>query len=114
MATINSQRIGEAGLVPTMTNIEASNNFLNTGYQFIYYRNSSGVSKTITITTQVTSIRSPLYGNITKTNAVKVVANGEDCMIGPFSVDAYNDNDGLTTFAITPFSEADEVAILYL
>ena len=114
MATLNSERITEAGLVPTKTSLDASNNFLNTGYQFIFFQNSSGVSKTITVTTQVTDIDSPLYGNITKTNSVKVVANGENCMIGPFTVDAYNDNDGLTTFAITPFSATDEVAILYL
>lgn len=114
MALISSQRIVEAGIVPTMTNIEASNTFVNNGYQFLYYKNTSGVTKTITVTAQVTSIRSPLYGDITKGDAVKVVANGEDCMIGPFSVEAYNDDDGLATFAITPFNEADEVGLLFL
>ena len=114
MATLNSQRIVEAGLIPTLTNLEASNDFINTGYQFIFYRNSSGVSKTVTVTAQVTTIESNIYGDLTKSDAVKVVANGTYVMIGPFSVDTFNDDDGKCTFAITPFSEADEAAILYL
>tara|TARA_R110001583_G_scaffold8915_1_gene42096 strand:- start:15947 stop:16291 length:345 start_codon:yes stop_codon:yes gene_type:complete len=114
MATLNSQRIIEAGKIPALTTLDASNNFLNTGSQFIYYSNRSGGSQTITITAVVTSIKSPLYGDIVKNDAVIVVPNGSIGMIGPFPVEAYNDVDGLTAFAITPSSGTDEAAILFL
>ena len=116
MATIVSQRIIEEGLIPTLSTLSAeSNNFMNDGKSFIYYANSSGSSKTITITSQITTIDNPMYGDLTKTNATKTVANGETVLIGPFPVSAYNDSEGLTTFAITSYVEGeDAVAILYI
>lgn len=114
MATLISQRIIEAGKIPALTALDASNDFLNTGSQFIYFNNRSGVSKTITVTAEVTSIRSPLYGDIVKNDAVIVVPNGAAGMIGPFAIESYNDEDGLTAFAITPHAVSDEAAILYL
>ena len=102
--------------VPTTTTLDEANTFTNTGKQFIYFKNSSGVEKTITVTTQVTSIDSPLYGDTTKANATQVVANGEIAYIGPFPVEAYNDTDQLVSFAITPYDggSPDSAAILYL
>lgn len=115
MATISSQQITEAGLVPTLTTLTESDDFVNTGKEFIFYRNSSGESKTITVTAQVTSVNSPIFGTLTKSNASKVVTNGQTVMIGPFEPSAFNDSDQKCTFAITPFSEGtDSVAILYL
>ena len=115
MVTINSQQITEAGLVPTRTIVTSSDDFVNTGKEFIFYRNSSGESKTITVTAQVTSVNSPIFGTLTKSNASKVVTNGQTVMIGPFEPSAFNDSDQKCTFAITPFSEGtDSVAILYL
>ena len=115
MAAITSQQITEAGLEPTFTVVESSSTFVNTGKEFILYTNSSGESKTIGVTAQVTSVDSPLFGTLTKSNAVKVVANGETALIGPFEPSAFNDSDQNCTFTITPFSEGtDSVAILYL
>ena len=116
MATLTSQQITEGGIVPTTTDLGASNTFSNTGQQFIYYRNTSGVSKTITVTAQVTSIDTELYGEITKSNATQVVANGEIAYKGPFSVSVYNDSDQDVTFAITPYDSEnlDAAAILYV
>ena len=37
MATLNSQQIIEDGVVPTMTTLDASNTFVNTGKEFIFY-----------------------------------------------------------------------------
>ena len=116
MASLISQQITESGIVPTTTSLDASNTFTNTGQQFIYYTNSSGDTKTITVTTEVTSIESPIYGEITKANATQAVGNGETAYIGPFPPEAYNDTDQLVTFAITPYDALalDEAAILYL
>ena len=116
MASLISQQITESGIIPTTTVLTASNTFTNTGRQFIYYKNASGESKTITVTTQVTSIDSPLFGDTTKANATQVVANGEIAYIGPFPVEAYNDTDQLVTFAITAYDAAapDSAAILYI
>tara|TARA_R110002051_G_scaffold98296_2_gene168443 strand:+ start:4250 stop:4603 length:354 start_codon:yes stop_codon:yes gene_type:complete len=117
MATIAAQQITENGTIATLTaTAEAGDVFSNDGTSFIYYRNGSGESKTITITTIVTStIDNPLYGDLTKANATQIVANGETAFIGPFPTAAYNGDDGEVTFTITPFDEGvDSVAILYI
>lgn len=115
MATLNSQQIIEDGVVPTMTTLDASNTFVNTGKEFILYKNTTASSKTMTITAQVTSIDSPIYGDITKSDAVKVVTAGQTILIGPFPPEAFNDTSGNVTFAVTAYVEgADEAAILYL
>ena len=116
MASLTSQQITESGIVPTTTSLGETNTFTNTGKEFIYYTNSSGDSKTITVTTQVTSIDSPIYGDTTKADATQVVADGETAYIGPFAVEAYNDTAQEVTFAITPYDggSPDSAAILYL
>ena len=116
MASLISQQITESGIVPTTTVLGEENTFTNTGLEFIYYTNSSGDTKTITVTAEVTSIDSPLYGEITKSNATQAVADGETAYIGPFPPEAYNDTDQLVTFAITPYDggDPDSAAILYL
>tara|TARA_R100000655_G_scaffold102250_1_gene147963 strand:+ start:1055 stop:1399 length:345 start_codon:yes stop_codon:yes gene_type:complete len=114
MATLTSQRISEAGLVPTLTTLDSSNKFTNTGREFILYTNATAASKTLTVTAQVTSIDSPIYGDITKADSVKVVTAGQTVLIGPFPPDAYSDTNGEVTFAITTFVEGEQAAILYL
>jgi hypothetical protein len=116
MATLVAQQITEAGVIPTITDLAvASNDFLNSGNEFIYYANSSGSEKTITITSQISSVDNTMFGELTKANAVQVVANGETAFIGPFPTASFSDGDGLVTFAITSFVEnEDAVAILYI
>lgn len=116
MATLTSTQITEEGIAVSGTTLDASNTFTNTGKEFIYYTNSSGVSKTITVTAQTTSVDDPIYGELTKANATLVVANGATALIGPFAVEAYNDTSQDTTFAITPYDAAarDTAQILYV
>ena len=116
MANLVNQQIIEAGLIPTRTILDASNTLTNSGKEFIYYTNSSGGSKVITITAEVTNVDSIMFGVLTKANAVKTIANGETIMIGPFPVSAYNATDNLVTFSITPYNaEArDQASILFL
>jgi|TARA_R100001594_G_scaffold27813_1_gene52795 hypothetical protein len=116
MATLTSTQITEDGIIVSGTTLDASNTFANTGKEFIYYENTSGVSKVVTITVQVTSVDDPIYGDLTKANTTKTVANGEVALIGPFPVEAYNDTDQETTFGITPYDAAarDTAQILYV
>tara|TARA_R100000458_G_C8237081_1_gene217131 strand:- start:504 stop:851 length:348 start_codon:yes stop_codon:yes gene_type:complete len=115
MAAITSTQITEDGIIVSPTTLDASNTFVNTGKEFIYYNNSSGSSKTITVTAQVTTIDSSIYGEVTKTNVTKVVANGETALVGPFSTEAFNDSSGNCNFAITSYVEGeDAAAILYI
>ena len=116
MALIATQTITEGGIIATETEAAASDTFTNNGKTFVYYKNSSGVQKTITVTTILTStIDNSMYGDLTKSNATQVVENGEIAFIGPFPTAAYNGDDGEVTIAITPYSEgADAIAILDL
>jgi hypothetical protein len=117
MAALSNTQILEAGIIVATTSLEASNTFSNTGSQFIYFKNTSGVTKNINVTVTTTTVTSELYGNLIKTNpTTKAVANGETCLIGPFAVEAYNNTSGNVTFGITPYNaEAqDAAAILYL
>tara|TARA_R100000664_G_scaffold10314_1_gene17088 strand:+ start:2864 stop:3214 length:351 start_codon:yes stop_codon:yes gene_type:complete len=116
MATLTSTQITEDGIAVSGTTLDASNTFTNTGKEFIYFANDSGVTKTITVTAQTTSVDDPLYGELTKANATLAVANGATALIGPFAVEAYNDTNQETTFAITPYDAADRdsAQILYV
>jgi len=117
MAALSNTQILEAGIIVSSTTLGASNTFNNTGSEFIYFKNTSGVTKNINVTVQTTTVESVLYGNLTKTNpTTKSVPNGETCLIGPFAVEAYNDTDGNVTFGITPYSAeaTDNAAVLYL
>ena len=106
MAEITAQQISEAGLIPTFTAVaEAGDTFVGDGKSFIYFKNDSGEAKTITITAEVTSIDNVQYGDLTKSNATQVVANGQTAMIGPFPTASYNDGSNEVNFAITPFDE---------
>lgn len=117
MAALNSTQIKEAGIIVSTSQIDASNTFNNTGLEFIYFKNTSGVTKNINVTVVTTTVDSELYGNLIKTNpTTKAVANGETCLIGPFPVEAYNNSSGNVTFGITPYNaeQSDAAAILYL
>ena len=115
MATLVRQRIIEEGLVPTKTTLGETNDFANTGREFILYTNSSGESKTITVTTEVETVDSPTWGDLTKSDAENVVVNGATVVMGPFPVDSYNDSDGMTAFTVTPFDEGvDDASLLYI
>jgi hypothetical protein len=95
MATLTTQFVNEDGLQITLSSAsESGDDWENNGQQFIFVKNGSGESLTITITTQITSFESPTYGDSTKSNATLVVANGQHGMIGPFPVSAYNDTNG--------------------
>tara|TARA_R110002072_G_scaffold121850_1_gene256057 strand:+ start:10102 stop:10452 length:351 start_codon:yes stop_codon:yes gene_type:complete len=95
MATLTSVSITESGTQLTLASAGAEGDkWENNGNEFLLVKNGSEGSVTITITTQVTSFESARYGDSTKSNTTLAIAAGQDGMIGPFAVGAYNDTDG--------------------
>lgn len=114
MALINSQSIIEGGLIPIMSTLASNTNtFNNGGNEFILIENSNEASITITVTTLTTSVESPLYGELEKSNATLSIASGKTATIGTFPVASYNGDDGIVTFTITAITNV-KIAILYL
>ena len=116
MATVVTQTISEDGIIPSLTTLDASNTFTNTGREFIFYTNESAGAKTITVTAVVSTLDLPTYGDVTKADATLSVAAGETAMIGPFPTLAYNAAESAVTFAITPYvaETRDSAAIMTL
>jgi hypothetical protein len=114
MALINSQSIIEAGITPTLTDLSAgalTNTFSNSGKEFIYIENGSGGSITLTVTTVVTSVENPIYGDLTKSNTVVTIADGANAMAGTFAVSSYNGTDSAVSFTVSARTSV-KVAIL--
>ena len=94
MATIAVQTINEAGKVATYQAAEVGGDVVsNDGTIFLQLKNGSGGEITVTITAQTTSVDSSLYGDLTKSNAVKAMAASTELFIGPFAPIAYNNSD---------------------
>lgn len=114
MALINSQSIIEGGITPTLTDLSAgdlTNTFTNSGKEFIYIENGSGGSIDLTVTTIVTSVENPIYGDLTKSNAVVTIENGATAMAGTFAVSSYNGTDSAVSFTVSSRTSVN-VAIL--
>tara|TARA_R110000782_G_scaffold195872_1_gene285306 strand:+ start:43 stop:390 length:348 start_codon:yes stop_codon:yes gene_type:complete len=114
MALINSQAIPEGGLIATKSTLSSNTNtFNNGGNEFILIENSSDATTVITVTALTTSVESPLYGDLEKSNATLSISPGETGTIGTFPVSAYNGDDGIVSFSLTAI-EGIKIAILYL
>lgn len=114
MATITAQKISEDGLAFAAGElVDLENKFSNSGKEFIYFKNGSGGSQTITITAETTSVESPVFGDLTKGNASLSVADASIGLIGPFAVAAFNDGDGNVTFTVEDISDS-EIGLLYI
>ena len=112
MATISVQTITESGITPTFASATADGDVMdNDGSTFLLVKNGGESSITITITAQVTSVKTQLFGETTKSNATLAIAAGAEGMIGPFSPSAFNtDNSqisitysGVTSVTIAGF-----------
>jgi len=114
MALINSQTIIEGGITPTLTDLSAgslTNTFSNSGKEFIYIENGSSASITLTVTTVVTSVENPIYGDLTKSNAVVTINRNTSAMAGTFAVSSYNGTDSAVSFTVSSRTSV-KVAIL--
>jgi len=114
MALINSQSIIEAGLIPNLNAVSVTTNtFNNGGNEFILIQNSSEATVTITVTTLTTSVESPLYGDLEKSNATLSIAPNRTGTIGTFPVSAYNGTEGIVSFTLSSIANV-KIAILYI
>ena len=114
MALLTAQKISESGLTATYTAAGGSGDLLdNSGLEFLHVKNGSESGIAVTVTAQVTSVESELYGPLTKSNVVGDIAAGAEEFIGPFATAAYNNSDG--QIAITYDSTTSvTIAALYL
>ena len=114
MALINSQSIIEGGLIPVKSTLASTTNtFNNGGNEFILIENSSEANVVIQVIALTTSVESPLYGDLEKSNATLLIPAGNTATIGTFPVSAYNGNDGIVTFTLTAITGV-KIAILYI
>jgi hypothetical protein len=114
MALINSQTIIEGGITPTLTDLTAgalTNTFSNSGKEFIYIENGGSAAITLTVTTIVTSVENPIYGDLTKSNAVVTILRNTSAMAGTFAVSSYNGTDSAVSFTVSDRTSV-KVAIL--
>ena len=114
MATLTAQAISEDGLTATYASAAGGGDKVdNDGNVFLHVKNGSGGEITVTITAQTTSIDSPIYGAITKSNASKAIAASGEAFIGPFKIEAYNNSDELIAITYSGVTSLT-IAALYL
>ena len=114
MATLTAQQITQAGLEPTTVTPAAGGDKLkNTAIQFFHVQNTSGSAMTATVIPEITTVVDPLLGTLVKENAVLSLAAGEEGLLGPFEVDAFNDADGNITITCSVTASV-KLAALYL
>lgn len=91
MALLAVQDVVRAGVAPTFVAAAASNWFPNTGRTFVYVRNGSGATITVTLD----SIRACEQGF--DHNEIVSVPAGADRLIGPFPPERWNNTEGRVT-----------------
>ena len=98
MAVLTVQTVVDAGIVPSLAAVNASDTFADdgSGRTFLEVANASGGSINVTITAVQTSANIPGVGSVTISDIVVAVANGARKFIGPFTT-AYRNSSGLVT-----------------
>jgi len=95
MATLIAQQIIQAGLKPTtVIPTVGGDKLANTGIQFFHVINSGIVAMTASVIPIVTTVIDPLFGALTKENAILSLEASEEGYLGPFEVGAFNDVNG--------------------
>lgn len=96
MATLTRQTIVEAGLTPTFASCAGGGDVVDNsdGKTFLYVKNGSGGSLTVTIAAAsgASSISDPKYGTLSKSAVAKAVGAGADAIIGPFKKQGFNNS----------------------
>ena len=114
MATLTAQKITDSGTTAAMTSASGSDEFLNTGLEFLFVQNAhASNSYNVTITAQVTNIHHQQFGTVTKENIVKSVSAGDEVFIGPFKQAAFNDSNNKVQISYSGTTSLS-VAVLYL
>ena len=95
MAELTLQQITEAGGSVTYSSAAGGGDTAdNAGSTFLNIKNGGGSEETVTITAQVTSLATEIYGTLTKANASIAIAGSGEAFIGPFKTGAFNNASG--------------------
>lgn len=98
MALLTTQEIGYAGTLPTLGAASTSDTFVPDDRTFLWYKNSNGATRDITVATTKTGVGGLAIADVTVTIAV---TTGEE-MIGPFPAQHFADaSTGLATVTVT-------------
>ena len=92
MATFQSRKITETGLLETLTDCNTGGDeFFNSGIEFVKFVNDhASEDYNITFTPPSTTITTSLHGAVTKSAITITVNNGEEVYAGPFKPNVWN------------------------
>lgn len=94
MAELTVQNITQSGITPTFSEASATGDVMsNDGASFIYVKNGSGSSLSITITAQTTAVNIEAFGQLTASNTVMSIATNSEGIIGPFPTFIFNNSN---------------------
>jgi len=98
MATLTRQTLLEAGITPTFVSCAGGGDQVDNrdGRTFLYVKNGSGGSITVTVSEQIsgTTVEDQNLGTLTKASVAKAIAAGAEAVLGPFKKAAFNDTNG--------------------
>jgi len=98
MATLSRQTLSEAGITPTFASCSVGGDQVDNrdGKTFLYVKNGSGGSITVTVSEQISgnTVEDPNLGTLTKASVAKAIAAGAEAILGPFKKAAFNDTNG--------------------
>jgi|TARA_R110002020_G_scaffold222964_1_gene431938 hypothetical protein len=117
MATLKAHKIVEEGLTGSaVACTSGGDEFVNSGLEFLRFRNTDADTYTVTVTAQTTDVRHQNFGKLTKSNITKTVAQNETAYLGPFKQNAFNDSNNKVqiTYSGTGCCTNMTVEVLYL
>ena len=114
MATLTAHKIVEEGLTGSASAANSSGDeFVNSGIEFLKFRNADADTYTVTVTAQTTDIRHQNFGKLTKSNITKTIAQNQTVFIGPFKQNAFNDANNKVQITYSEAPTAMTVELLY-
>ena len=94
MAELTVQNITQSGITPTFSSASGSGDVMsNDGASFIYVKNGSGESLSVTITAQTTTVNIEAFGQLPASNTVMSISSGSEGIIGPFPTFIFNNSN---------------------
>ena len=115
MATLQANKIIEGGLTSsTIACTTAGDDFVNSGIEFLKFVNTDATTYTITIAAQTTNVVHQNFGNLTKSNITKTIAQNVTVLMGPFKQNAFNDTNNKVQITYSEAPTAMTVELLYL
>jgi hypothetical protein len=94
MALITTQQITQAGVVVSLSAMNASDTFINNGKTALIIANASGTTRTITIDSLVNCDQGVDH------NLSISIVNGATKYIGPFEINRFTNSNGVATVMV--------------